>query len=66
VPPHFGRVTAYLNQCYENRWLGGRSPVPWPPRSPDLILFDFFLWGLMEEMTNMTDVHMRGTAAPDY
>lgn len=26
-PPHFGQVTAYLNQRYENRWTGRCDPI---------------------------------------
>jgi hypothetical protein len=26
-------------------WIGRRGPVEWPPRSPDLIPLDFYLWG---------------------
>jgi hypothetical protein len=58
APPHLGRkVTAYLNQRYELRLSGRR--VTWPPRSPDLTQLDFFLKGLMKEMTYRTNVHTR-------
>lgn len=51
APPHFhGKVTACLNQRYGNRCISPAGPVPWPPRSPDLIPLRFFLWGLMKEI----------------
>jgi hypothetical protein len=43
APPHFDQITAYLNQRYENRWIGHRGPVTWPPRSPDLSRLIFFM-----------------------
>jgi hypothetical protein len=56
---HLGRqVTAYWNQLYENRWIGHRGPVPWPPRSPDLTTLGL-LWAVTKEMTYRTKVHTR-------
>jgi hypothetical protein len=44
APPHFCRqVMTYLNQQYENSWIGHRGPITWPPRSPDLTPLVFFL-----------------------
>ena len=32
-----------------SNWIGKNSPlVLWPPRSPDLTLLDFFLWGIIK------------------
>jgi hypothetical protein len=53
------QVTAFLNQRFENRWIGRRGPIPWPPRSPDLTPLNSLLWCLMKEMTYMTRVHRR-------
>jgi hypothetical protein len=64
-PPHFGQVTAYLNQRYENRWIVCRCPVTWPPRSPDLAPLGFSLLSLMKSMTYRTKVHARETPATD-
>jgi hypothetical protein len=59
APPHFGRQdTDYLNQRYENRWIG-RGPVPWPPRSPDLSPLDFLLRGPVKVMTYRAKLHTR-------
>jgi hypothetical protein len=53
------QVTAYLNQCYENHWIGHHGPIPWLPKSPDLTPLDFFLWGIMKEISYRTKVHMK-------
>jgi len=37
-----------LNDTFSNRWIGRGSTINWPPRSPDLTLLDFCLWGLMK------------------
>lgn len=38
-------VRDYLNQPFPGRWIGHGGPFLWQPRSPDLNLEDFFLWG---------------------
>lgn len=51
APPHSARiVTDWLNEHYENKWIGRFGPVPWPPRSPDLNPCDFYLWGHMKSL----------------
>jgi hypothetical protein len=60
APPHFGQVTAYLNQRYENRWIGRLGPITWPPIFPDLIPLHLFLWDVMKDMTYRTKVQARG------
>lgn len=37
-------VREYLANTFPNRVIGTFSTIPWPPRSPDLSLQDFFLW----------------------
>jgi hypothetical protein len=60
APPCLGhQVMAYLNLCYENCWIGQHSPITWPPRSLAITMLDYFLWGLMKEMTYRTKVHTR-------
>jgi hypothetical protein len=50
APPHFhNEVRSYLDERFRNRWFGRGGPMEWPPRSPDLTLIDFFLWGLMKD-----------------
>jgi hypothetical protein len=46
--PHFLEVCRHLNTILPQRWFGRTSNedsalIPWPPRSPDLTPFDFFL-----------------------
>jgi len=38
-------VRQHLNEIFPNCWIGTYGVVPWPARSPDLMLLDFFLWG---------------------
>ena len=50
APPHFAlTVRAWLDQHFSGRWLGRRGLHEWPPRSPDLTLCDFYLWGYTKE-----------------
>jgi hypothetical protein len=35
----------FLNECFQDKWIGKGGFPAWPPRSPDLELLDFFLWG---------------------
>jgi len=42
-------VRMFLNQRFPNRWIGRGRPVLWPPRSPDLNLLDFVLWGYVKD-----------------
>ncbi|KYN06546.1 hypothetical protein ALC62_02625, partial [Cyphomyrmex costatus] len=49
-------VRAYLNEQFPNKWVGLGSPIQvWPPRSPDLTLLDFFLWGHRKEKVYATE-----------
>jgi len=60
APPHCTRhVRDYLNEFFPNRWLGRGGPVAWPPRSPDLTPFDYFLWGDMMAFVYETKVDSR-------
>jgi len=43
-------VRAFLNDHYNNRWIGRRSPVAWPPCSPDITSTDFYLWGYLKNV----------------
>ncbi|KAJ8941821.1 hypothetical protein NQ318_006798 [Aromia moschata] len=47
APPHFARIVRqYLNEQFPGRWIGrgNNAPISWPPRSPDLNPYDFFIW----------------------
>ncbi|EZA50187.1 hypothetical protein X777_11515 [Ooceraea biroi] len=43
-------VRDYLDQEYNDRWIGRRGPVAWPPRFPDMTPPDFFLWGYIKNV----------------
>ena len=38
-------VRTLLDNELPNRWIGRGRPFPCPPRSPDLTILDFWLWG---------------------
>ncbi|KAJ4430770.1 hypothetical protein ANN_19361 [Periplaneta americana] len=42
-------VREHLPLIFHDRWIGRRSPTPWPARSPNLNPLDFWLWGHMKE-----------------
>ena len=52
--PHFSdQVREVLNEHFLDRWMGRGTakhpaPFPWPPRSPDLTVMDFFFWGYLK------------------
>lgn len=49
APAHNARnVSAYLDTIFPGQWIGTNGPVRWPPRSPDLSILDFFLWGYLK------------------
>lgn len=56
APPHWHlAVRTYLNEHLPNRWIGRAGPndqvlFKWPPRSPDLTVCDFFLWGYVKDI----------------
>lgn len=57
APAHFAlNVRHFLNDNYQNRWIGRGGPQPWPPRSPDLNPLDFFLWGHLKSLVYTTPV----------
>lgn len=48
APPHgTTSVTNFLNENFDF-WIGQRSEIKWPPRSPDLSVLDYFLWGYLK------------------
>uniref|UniRef100_A0A673C512 Uncharacterized protein n=1 Tax=Sphaeramia orbicularis TaxID=375764 RepID=A0A673C512_9TELE len=57
TPPHYHRdVRSFLDEILSNRWIGRRSfcSYSWPPRSPDLSVYDFFLWGYLKSKVYTT------------
>jgi len=60
APPHYTRrMREYLNESFPTCWLGRGGPVAWPPRSPDLTLLDYYLWGHMKTLMYETKVDSR-------
>lgn len=38
-----------LNQMFPGRWIGKYGPVNYSPRSPDLTVLDYYLWGRIKD-----------------
>lgn len=50
APPHFALQTQnVLNLTFGNKWIGRGGPITWAPRTPDLTVPDFFLWGYTKD-----------------
>lgn len=50
APAHTANtVSRYLGQRFET-WIGNNGPIRWPPRSPDLTVLDYFLWGYLKSL----------------
>jgi len=45
-----------LDATFPNRWTGRDGPIPCPPRSPDIIPLDFFLWRYVKDKVFSTPV----------
>jgi hypothetical protein len=55
---HFSkRVRSWLNEKFDNRWIGRGGAISWAPRSPDMTPLDFFLWGHIK--TNIYKINVR-------
>ncbi|KAJ8948325.1 hypothetical protein NQ318_019309 [Aromia moschata] len=39
-----------LNSEFNEHWIGRDGPILWPPRSPDLTILDFYLWGRLKQI----------------
>jgi hypothetical protein len=70
TPAHNANVVKnYLNEHFENRWIGTNGIIKWPPRSPDLTPLDYFLWGHLKTVvyanppTNLIDLKQKIIAA---
>ena len=49
APSHTSNATIrYLRGEFPDRLMSKRGDWPWPPRSPDLTVCDFFLWGYLK------------------
>lgn len=50
-PAHYSQIVVnWLNRKFGHRWMGRNGPVLWPPRSPDLTIADFYLWGRLKQV----------------
>ena len=50
-PAHTARISGQsLNHMFPNRWIGKYGPVNYPPRSPDLTVLDYYLWGRIKDL----------------
>ena len=57
APTHFHRnAPQYLNNAFSKRWMESNGPTAWPPSSPDMTPFDFFLWGYLKSLIYKTPV----------
>ncbi|KAJ8958462.1 hypothetical protein NQ318_002251 [Aromia moschata] len=47
---HAVTVRNWLNSEFNEHWIGRDGPILWPPRSSDLIILDFYLWGRLNKL----------------
>lgn len=58
APAHWKKeVRQWLNEKLPNRWIGRGGPIRWPPRSPDLTLCDFWMWGDLKNRVYRPGAH---------
>jgi hypothetical protein len=48
-------------QLLRKAWIGRGGPNFWPPRSPDLIQMDFFLWGYVKNIVGISGTYWMGS-----
>ena len=51
------RVQNYLNVNFTQNWIGRHDPIRCPARSPDLNLFNFFLWPHIQHIIYQNEIH---------
>lgn len=50
APPHNGHlVNTFLQEIFHDQWISNNGPFLWPPRSPDLSVLDYFIWGTIKK-----------------
>jgi hypothetical protein len=59
--PYTQHVKQYLQKCFLDHWLGHGGLLAWPPRSPDLTLLNYYLWGHMKTFVYEVTVDLRAT-----
>lgn len=58
APAHYGiNVREWCNAHFPGRWIGRLGSINWPPRSPDLTVLDFFIWGYLKDQVYATPVN---------
>ena len=59
APAHYSNLARqWLNENFDQKWIGRRgSFAEWPPRSPDLSVPDFFLWGVIRNIVYEQESH---------
>ena len=58
APPHYAKsVRKFLDDNFNDRWIGRCGPLVWTARSPDLSPLDFFVWGFLK--TKVFSLHPR-------
>jgi hypothetical protein len=58
APAHFSKdVRSWLDEKFDDRWIGRGGPISWAPRSPDLTPLNFFLWGYIKTKIYKTKVN---------
>lgn len=68
APTYFSNdIKDHLNNTCSRQWIGWNRLVKWPPRSPDLMQSNFFLWGWMNcnklfILNGLTHLRNKGTA----
>lgn len=51
APPQWSVTVCDISkEISPKRWIGHDGPILWPPRSPDVIPLDFFVWGYMKDL----------------
>lgn len=57
APPHNAHlVNNYLENLFYDQWIANNGPNLWPPRSPDLSVLDFYVWGTVKNNVYKTSV----------
>jgi hypothetical protein len=57
-------VRNWLNEHFDERWIGRRGTFRWPPRSPDLTPLNFLLYNHIKSL-NITHIKARLYRTPD-
>lgn len=54
-PAHTSHIIRnHLNETFPDKWIGKWGPVNYPPRSPDLTVLDYYLWGRIKQIVYQT------------